>query len=365
MRTDMRATARKASQSADRRFRAEPVPVALGYVLLFSSTLILTGCSNGVSSSPAESKTAASASTATPIPPDASAIATLNAAAVVDSRAIQCGEENLAALRAVWERHPTDPLVREELRKALETCQQWDGLAEVFEAKPESSRSDADRLELAGLYLRHLGRFADAEAIAVPLAARHPTNMDIVSLAAASLYYQNRVAEAVPMIDRLWDQMVAAQNTDILTMRAVAFLDEGNAERAVNILDDVIEMNPEHVFALTTLARARQELGDEAGAQAAREKNEELRAEQSLQTRQGQRMADLSRTLQIAWDAGEFEEVERIALRLLDIAPANSKPEIHRILGDTYNELGRPGDARAAFELAAELERALNAEGEE
>ncbi len=358
MRTHQQPTTQDTPQSIeDKPLRVGSSSVS--WALLIAGTIALGGCSN-VAPPPSP----ASESTATPVPPDAAALATLSSAAAVDSRAIMCGEENLAALRVVWERYPTDAIVREQLRGQLETCMQWDGLAEVLEAKPETERTDADRLELAGLYLRHLGRFADAEAVAVPLAEGRPDNMDIVSLAAASLYYQDRVEEAVPMIDRLWDQMVAAQNSDIMTMRAVAFLDAGNPGRAVKILDQVIELYPRHTFALTTLARARQDMGDEAGAQEAREINEVMRTEASLKARQGQRMADLTRTIQAAWDAGEFEEVERNALRMLDIAPEETAPEIYRVLGDTYNELGRPEDARAAFEQAAELERTLKAESE-
>lgn len=336
---------------------------ALGHaVVILSIALTAAGCSDGAGAPSTGGAPAAGTAPADAGQPDAAALATLGAAAALDSTAMRCGEENLSALREVWERYPADAFVRDQLRTLLEACMQWDGLAEVLEAKPEAERTPAEQIELAGLYLRHLGRFADAEKIAIPLAQAYPDDMNVVSLAVASLYYQDRVEEAVPMIDRLWEQMVAAKNTDIMTMRAVAFLDAGNAERAANILEQVIEFYPEHTFALTTLARARQELGDEAGAQAAREQNEVLRAEESLRTRQGQRMADLTRTLQAAWDAGEYEEVERIALRMLEIAPPETVPQVYRVLGDTYNELRRSDEARAAFEKAAELERAL-AEG--
>lgn len=319
---------------------------------LLAGGAALAGCSD--TSSPPQS-----AATAPSTGPDAVAMATLSAATALNGVTVQCGEQNLAALRNVWERFPTDPFVRQQLRSTLETCLQWDGLAEVLEALPEDERTDADRIELAGVYLRNLGRFADAEETIMPLVERYPDDMNIVSLAAASLYYQERIVEAVPMIDRIWDQMVAVKNTDTMTMRAVAFIDAGNPERAARILEQVIEFNPDHSFAWTTLARARQALGDEVGAQEARERNEALRSEESERTRQGQRFGDLSLALQAAWDAAEFEEVERLALRMLEVAPENMEPEVYRVLGRAYNELARPAEAREAFEKADELERAL------
>ena len=329
------------------------------FAIIFIGTAPLAGCEGSISSSMTEAD-------ATPLSagPNPEALATLGASVALESQAIRCGEKNLSALRTIWEQYPGDPQVREALRSDLEKCQQWDGLAEVLEAQPAEERTNAEQLNLAGLYLRNLGRFADAEAVAVPLAERFPDDTDIVSLAAASLYYQDRVEEAIPMIDRLWEQLVASQNTDILTMRAVAFMNDGQPKRAVSILEQVIQFNPRHTFGWTSLARARQAMGDEEGAREAREVNEALRSESSLMARQGQRMADITRNLQASWDAEAYEEVVRLAESLLEMAPEDKKPEIHRTIGKAYNEMARPADARTAFEAAAEIERLLNAEGD-
>jgi len=288
--------------------------------------------------------------------------ATLAAAAGTTLPAGLCSETSLGALREVWQAHPTDPEVRDTMRHALDACQQWDGLAEVLEAKPDSERTDAERLELARLYLRNLGSFEEAEALAVPLATRYPEDPDIVSLAAASLYYQDRMAEAAPMVDRLWETIVQQRNTDIMTMRAVAFINDGNPERAARILEQVLEFNDSHAFAWTTLARARQAMGDEEGAQTALLRTEELRAEERELTRVSQRASDLAMAARQAWERGDHEAYEQYALDLIDVLPPERRPDVYRDLGAAYNEMNRPKDARAAYETAAEIERQLEAD---
>jgi Flp pilus assembly protein TadD len=71
------------------------------------------------------------------------------------------------------------------------------------------------------------------------------------------------------------------------------------------------------------------------------------------------RINDLSRAMNLAWVGQNFDEVLRLALELRQLLPPERQPEIHRTLGQVYNQLGETNQSRLAFERAAELEAEL------
>ncbi len=293
---------------------------------------------------------------------DAGALATLEAIRGIPDFPHLCAEDTRDALAALAADFPREPLVVSAAREIMPRCRDYATLAELLEEIPEAERTDADRVELAQLYSRNLSRFADAEAIIAPVIERNPTDLHAVSIYAAALYYQGRFKEAAPLVDALWEQMVNEQNVDILTIRADAFIDAGQVDRAIRILDQVLGWNPQHGFALNTMRKARVRAGDDAGAEAVAATREALdeasAAKQRVMTEIQRRFQDLV----AAFDAHNYDEAAAIALELIEKAPDEaSRSELYQSLGNIRHMQGRDEEALAARDEATRLQKLADA----
>lgn len=326
-------------------------PVAVG---CFIAMLAGAGCRPGG----APDVAVAPAATATRAGPvfDAPALATLEAIRAIPDFPHLCAEASRDALAALAADFPREPLVVAAAREIMPRCRDYATLAVLLEEIPEAERTDVDRIELAQLYSRNLSRFADAEAIIAPVIERHPSDLHAVSIYAAALYYQGRFNEAAPLVDALWEQMVNEQNVDIMTIRADAFIDAGQVDRAIRILDQVLGWNPQHGFALNTMRKARVRAGDDEGAEAVAATREALdeasAAKQRAMTEIQRRFQDLV----AAFDAYRYDDAAAIALELIDKAPdESSRAELYQSLANIRRMQGREDEALAARDEATRL----------
>lgn len=285
--------------------------------------------------------------------PDVPAVATLQA--LGGGGADRCGADAKLALDAIGGRYPAAPEVATARRAYYSTCGEWQALADMLAAIPAASRSEADTVTLARVDIRYLQKFAEGETLVRPLVAAQPSNLDLASLLAASLYYQQRFAEAVPMVDALWQQVVASRNVDIMTMRAEAFLNEGNADRAIRVLNEVLAYAPQHEFGRAVLSRAMAVKGDASGAAAVQATTDAIRAAREAEVANATWVNDRLAEMRAAFDAKRFDESERMARSIIPHLPENRKHEMYDTLGDILGSLGRFDDATKAKRVATAL----------
>lgn len=266
-----------------------------------------------------------------------------------------CSGAARASLDDLARRFPSAPEVDAARRVYHQTCGEWQALADLLAAIPAASRSEADTVALARIQIRYLQDFSAGEALIRPFVAAQPDNLDYASLLAASLYYQQRFGEAVAMVDRLWQPMVAARNSDIMTMRAEAFMEEGKVERAISVLNDVLASYPEHEFARTVLGRAMAIAGNAAGAADVQATAEVIRATREAGAANIAWINDRFTELRAAVDAGHFDDAEPLARAILPRLPEDRKHEMYGTLSDILVALGRFDEAAKAQAMSAAL----------
>jgi len=290
---------------------------------------------------------------------DPAAQARMQAVLALDAQQ-RCAPSAIADLQAVHKAYPAAAAPYAALRTTLEDCQRWEPLAALLESRPADGRTLDETVDLARLYIIYLQRFAEGEALIQPLVAANPDNVDYVALLTSALFYQRRVAEAAPFVDRIWDAVVANRLADIMAMRAMAHHEAGRSDRALSILEEARGYQPENVFVLTSLGQVAAAMGDADAAATASAGAQEAREAQGAQVALNARLQDLYRRLGEAYNQGLFLDVEPLAKQLLEGgAPPDLQVEIHRVLSRTYLELGRTEDAAAAADEASRIEREL------
>lgn len=284
---------------------------------------------------------------------DVPSLATAQALSTGDPAA--CSAASRASLDDLAQRFAGAPEIDAARRAYYTACGEWQALADLLAAIPAASRSEADTVTLARVKVRYLQQFAEGEALIRPLAAAQPDNLDYASLLAAALYYQQRFGEAVAMVDRLWQPLMAARNADIMTMRAEAFMEEGKVDRAIRVLNDVLAFNPQHEFARTVLGRAMAIGGDAEGSAAVQATAQALRAAREADVANATWVNDRLTELRAAFDAQRFDESEQLARAIIPRLPADRKHEMYDTLGDILVAMGRFDDAAKAKGVAAAL----------
>lgn len=284
---------------------------------------------------------------------DVPSLATAQALSAGDPAA--CTAAARASLDDLAQRFAGAPEIDAARRAYHATCGEWQALADLLGAIPAATRSEADTVSLARIKIRYLQQFAEGEALIRPLAAAQPDNVDYASLLAAALYYQQRFGEAVAMVDRLWQPLMAARNADIMTMRAEAFMEEGKVDRAIRVLNDVLAFNPQHEFARTVLGRAMAIGGDAAGSAAVQATAQALRAAREADVANATWVNDRLTELRAAFDAQRYSESEQLARAIIPRLPADRKHEMYGTLGDILVAMGRFDAAAKAKDVAAAL----------
>lgn len=292
---------------------------------------------------------------------DAAAQARVQAVLAMDPQQ-RCAPEAIGELQAVNQAYPDAAAPFAALRTTLEACQRWEPLAALLASRPAAARTQQETVDLARLYIIYLQRFAEGEALIRPLVLANPDNVDYVALLTSALFYQRRVAEAAPHVDRIWDAIVANGLADVMAMRAMAYHEAGQSERARRILEQAQGVQPQNVFVLTSLGQVAAALGDATAAETAAAGAQAARDAQGAQVALNTRLQDIYRRLGEAYNQGLFLDVEPLAKQLLEGgAPPDLQVEIHRVLSRTYLELGRMEDAAAAADEASRIERELAA----
>ncbi|MBK6768092.1 MAG: hypothetical protein IPG72_03485 [Ardenticatenales bacterium] len=328
-----------------------PRPLLLG-VTLFA--LLAAGCQGEpvATSAPAGVPPAGAPSTFGP-----SANATLVAVRDAPDIAHRCTTEARQALQDLAKRYPLEPLVRQAARSIMPVCHDQTSLAELLTAVPREARTRDEQLELIGLYLRSLSRFADAEAEVKPLVDADPNNTDTLSMYASALYYQGRLSEATALIDRRWTVLVHEGNTDIMTMRADQLMKDGRVDQADAVLREVLLLNPTHMFAINTLRQVRALQGDDAGAALLGATAEAIDSQNGIRERAMAEANERFQDLVAAFDSQDYATAEQIAKELIEKAADDGmRADLYCSLASIYRMQRRADDALKARDQASHYE---------
>jgi tetratricopeptide (TPR) repeat protein len=241
-------------------------------------------------------------------------------AAVGNLRRIQSGvrteqpptQADVNLLEDLHKKYPAAAEVTQTLRLALQVSGNWEAVARLLEEKPESERSRTDQLYLAEVYFK-LGRYQEVRKIVDPIVESGPTDVDLNSLAGQASYNQGQYEHAALLFDRVWDGIVARKKFDAMTMRGMIHFYLGDKARAVAVLRQTTELNPDYYPAYNALSRITFANGDRATAEAYLEKVKAIQARLTADKANKFRYVSRAHDLESAWQNHRCEEAAEAA----------------------------------------------------
>lgn len=352
------ATGTPASRS---RTSLSPLRTALT-VSVCAPALVFAACGAPDGPRPIEGDLQAPATATSPAgiegarPADLDAAARARLAAVRDEmlRAGKCTDDCLRELRTLFESFPDSEDVRIALNNALVQRRDWNGLAQLYEGRAD--RTARENAYLGTVYIQ-LGRHADAAALLVPLSDATPADAELAYNAAYALHHMGDIEAAANRLDAGWERYRADGDVHAMTLRALTHVAAGEPERAVEILDEVVAVDPEYFPAHFALGSAHAALGDEPAAEAAFRRVAEIHASTEADTARRLRLSAQAEALKAAWAAKDYAEAERLVDAML---PQVDEPDLRRTILEfaaaIYEATGRSEAAREALIEAGAIE---------
>ncbi len=157
---------------------------------------------------------------------------------------------------------------------------------------------------------------------------------------------QLRFGESEPLLEQLLVSGYRPWQTRMLLGKL--YLDSGRAERAVPVMEQAVELEPENINGIQQLALCYWQAGDRDSAIAW------LRRGLKIETQSDSLQYELGRML-----SQSGERVEALGLLLGVVGRQPDHPRAHYVLGDLYRQLGDLAASRRHLERFRELQESL------
>lgn len=260
-------------------------------------------------------------------------------------------------LKSIANQYPNEAFIGDVLLALLPGLKDWDGLTDYYEHKAELS--DHDRAMSARVYIQQANYGAARDVIRV-VADAQPENVEANALLGRSLYFFGEYDEATMYYDRVWTSIVADKRVGDITYRAMIYYDQGNSDRALEILRAAIADSPGSIGIHNALGRVLAASGQDAEARVHRDRATELQDELSKhetdQMLRAARVFALNRALQ----NGDAGECQRMIFEYLPDSDPAFQQELFSFLESVLQRAGRSAEVPAALERARELVRKGN-----
>ncbi len=285
---------------------------------------------------------------------DALASQTINKSSKVLSSGQKLSQDDFQKLKAVYEKHPTSKTTRDTYRSALIKKEDWATLEKFFKQIPASELSDQDKSNLGKAYIK-LGRYKDAIQSLKPLAKKD--NFEVKTLLANAYFHLGDYAESKNLLDENWEQIVKEKKVFEITLRGMIYFYQGDSEKAIEILNKSIEIQPDNISAANGLSRVYAAKGDTEKAEEYLAKVQKgfdrMTAEETRKTTLVRKLIQL----QEAYKAKRFQEVINLVKEVLPEAKAGNKPALMQYLFNSYKALGKTKEAQEILEQAKKMQQ--------
>lgn len=260
---------------------------------------------------------------------------------------------DIQSLERVLAQHPEASAARQVLTAALVERRDWATVFNLLSAVPGETRTAADAEALASAAFQ-LGRYEEALAALQPLLTGGSPGLEVAVLSAHTQFRLGHYAAAAAPLDAVWTEVTRRDHVDAMALRGLLHYHQREYRNAVEVLERVLRLQPDHVAANNTLGRLYAEQGDAVRAEthlaAARAALDRVSAAE----RQAASTVQSVIELQEGWKAKNYLLVVDRAERLLPTAGPEQQSVLYQYLVEAYRFLGRPQDAeRAAARLRA------------
>lgn len=257
---------------------------------------------------------------------------------------------SVTTLRALLQQDPGDESVTTLLQHALLQRQDWNGLAELLQAR---AGTDEQRMELASVLVK-AQRLDEAASLLAVLLAERPDAERVIWLSAYTAYQRGRHDEAAALLDDSLERLLAAGRNDALLLLGTLRLAD-DPERSRDLLTAYVARDSQNPAGHSALGRALAALGDEAGAREHLERAVALHDGMGRAESEQLKLSAQASALNRAFEAGEHDRCVELLDEMLAHAQPELQVELYRFLARVHLARGRSDLADAALERAAQL----------
>jgi len=272
---------------------------------------------------------------------------------IISSKIILVSDyESLKNLRA---KYPASVDVRQTFQAALILRNDWEALEKFLTEIPQEQRTKTGQIELTKVYIKQ-GKTAEAANVIEPMTVAAPNDAELNALAGQAFFFTGQYDKAASCLDRVWNDLISKKSVDEMTVRGLIYFYQGNNQRAVEVLEQALKIDPQSVPAANALSRVYSAQGDREKAETYRTQAEQLTKAKHEEEKRQSALVKYGYELEDAWKAKSYDAVIRIAQEMMAFADNNTKIVLYQYQAQAYQALGKTAEAQSALNEAAKLQ---------
>ena len=263
-------------------------------------------------------------------------------------------QEDVDSIRKIYADYPGSETARKTLQNSLVRREDWASLESFFKEIPFSKLSEEDKLNFAKVNIK-LGRYADS--VETLKAVENQNNLEVKSLLANANFHLGKYAEAKEPLDNSWDRVIAAKKIDDVVLRGMIYFYEKENEKAIETLNQALEIDPKNVAANNALSRVYAAQGNTEKAEEYLAKVQNIFDKTTAEEKRKANLVERLYKLQDAYKAKRYQEVIVLAERVLPEASPQNKAVVYQYLYNSYQALGKSKEAQEVLIKAKQIQQ--------
>lgn len=264
--------------------------------------------------------------------------------------------EDFEILRTINARYPQANETKQTYRQALMLRGNWTEIERDLSAIPFEQLTADERLALAQSFGK-LGKYREMAAVLEPLAEAEPGSVATSGMLAFAYFHLDQPEKAAEHLDSVWEGIVSGKKVDEIILRGLIYLRQKNIPRAIEILKQAVELNPQSSAAHNALSRAYSQAGNEELSKMHIAKAREQYEISAASTFAATRRVDQIYQLEAAWKNKNYPEVIALANEMLRDADGPQKSVLYQYIFESQKALGNEAEANKALEAARSLQQ--------
>jgi len=264
---------------------------------------------------------------------------------------------HVRTLQALYQQWPNSDRVVGAYDRALRSRSDWDALIALHEPRMITHPSRNMNRYMAQLLIE-AKRFKKAMTLLQALRATEPGDTEVAWLGAKAAFGMGDVELARATLDSCWSRLMATGNTDAMFLRGLIDFHQGRLDDARRRLQDVLDINPDHVPANNALGRVLAALGTPDAAAPFLARARRLQSEINARERAELERVSRWQGVEDACTAADPLVCESTIRAALPAADASLKKALYTKLIALYRDLNQPAKAQEAAAALQALQRA-------
>lgn len=285
---------------------------------------------------------------------DSAAVAEVNRINEVLASARPVTRIDVDSLERLRGQYPNSSTVRRLLRAALIKREDWAAAEKLILETPEKELTGSDRVDLAKIVLKQ-GKFDQTIATLKTITPAESERVEVGALFGQAYFGAGSTDEAITSLESIKSDLVTQKRGDDLAVLGMSYLRRGDTAKAIEVLEQTLQIAPENISALSALVRAYNATGDIPKAETARARLQQLNDAVAEREKKRSRMVPLFYQLEDAYAAKDFAKVISLVEQIRPDADERTMPTLYQYLAAAYRAQGKEAEARQALNEAQRL----------